>query len=240
MVDKSLKMLKASFYQLRRPLTYFRPFLIHFTKLMPKTHRAKLEGYTCLSCVREGRGQLRKLWRKIDPNKRVAYSARLVTGHWSRSTRTCRAFAFSDKGTAAMPPAKHTSAEEQAFMDDLLTGLDDSFFTAIPSPDPSPVKRRSPSKRLPVTPKKFQRKSPKKSVLTSVEDVDMRVLMEGAEDWNWDDMEADFLTPEKRKAPSAQSPPGYMREPCTRCIVEAVVESNVGGRYEKVCAESRH
>ncbi|KAF7984152.1 hypothetical protein HWV62_16810 [Athelia sp. TMB] len=130
-----------------------------------------------------------------------------------------------------MPPAKHTSEEEQAFMNDLLSGLDDSFFNAIPSPDPSPVKRRSPQKRLPMTPKKLRRKSPKKSVTANIEDIDMSALMEGAEDWNWDDMEADFLTPEKKKAPSAQRS-GYMRDPCTRCIVEAI-ENTDGGLREK-------
>jgi hypothetical protein len=30
------------------------------------------------------------------------------------------------------------------FMSELLEGLDDSFWTAVPSPDPSPVKQKNP------------------------------------------------------------------------------------------------
>ena len=34
-----------------------------------------------------------------------------------------------------MATSKHTEAEESAFMDDLLAGIDASFFDAVPSPD---------------------------------------------------------------------------------------------------------
>lgn len=115
-------------------------------------------------------------------------------------------------------------------MDDLLSGLNDSFFDAVPSPDPSPVKPKTNAARiLPITPKR------ESSLAMSVEDVDMTALMEGAENWDWDDMEADFLTPKKKQRLIIESSdPGYLRDPCTRCIVEAIAETNVGGRYEKV------
>ena len=41
-----------------------------------------------------------------------------------------------------MMPAQHTEQEENAFMRDLLHGLDASFFDAVPSPPPSSTKSR--------------------------------------------------------------------------------------------------
>lgn len=38
------------------------------------------------------------------------------------------------------------------------------------------------------------------------------------------------------KAP-AQSPAGYMQDPCTRCIVDFIVENHTGVRHEKVRAD---
>jgi DNA replication ATP-dependent helicase Dna2 len=64
----------------------------------------------------------------------------------------------------------------------------------------------------------------------------MATLMDGAENWDWDDMESDFLTPKKNrknKVCDAVDPAGYTRESCTRCIIERIVEVDNGGRYEK-------
>ena len=68
-----------------------------------------------------------------------------------------------------MPPEAH-------FMDDLLSGLDDSFFNAAPSPCPSPHKGNA-----------------------VASDLDIIALTDGAENWDWDDMELDLLTPTERK-----------------------------------------
>lgn len=138
--------------------------------------------------------------------------------------------------TTAMPPATHTVKEEEAFLNDLLSGLNESFFDAVPSPDPSPAKptrTRNVRNYTPVKPKR-ETKSP---LITKTEDVDMAALMEGAEDWDWDDMEADFLTPKKKtqkRDPIKSSGSEYTRETCTRCIVEQIDEIENGGRYEKV------
>ena len=117
-----------------------------------------------------------------------------------------------------MPPATHSSSEEDAFMEGLLSGLDDSFFSAVPSPDPSPVKR---------------------PIKQSTVDVDIAALVDGAENWDWDDMESDFLTPKKNRGTKNnvcdEVDTGYKRETCTRCIIERIVETDNGGRYEKVC-----
>lgn len=129
-------------------------------------------------------------------------------------------------------------------MDDLLTGLNDSFFDAVPSPDPSPVKPKPVIQRTPLKSKsKIRPKLEPKTepLVASVGDVDMAALVDGAESWDWDDMELDFLTPKKERGgktkaltPSTES--GYIRETCTRCIVEQVTENEVNGRLQKVCA----
>ena len=114
-------------------------------------------------------------------------------------------------------------------MNGLLSGLNDSFFNAVPSPDPSPVKpyRLTPLKRLaPPAP-------------SATHDVDMAALVDGAENWDWDDMESDFLTPKKNRKMKVdvEVDDGYTRDTCTRCIVERIAETNNGGRCEKVCVE---
>lgn len=98
-------------------------------------------------------------------------------------------------------------------MSDLLSGIDDSIFDSVPSPDP-PRKRstsvksqQSPLRRLYKTPTKSKLKrcaaSPLKSFseTTSGHNEDLAQLLEGAADWDWDDMNADFLTPKKNASP---------------------------------------
>ena len=50
-----------------------------------------------------------------------------------------------------MSPAKPTAQDEVNFMEDLLSGIDASFFDAVPSPDPiskkQPEKLTTPYKR---------------------------------------------------------------------------------------------
>ena len=85
------------------------------------------------------------------------------------------------------------------------------------------------------------------------EDVDMDALCEGAEDWDWTDMDVDDgLSTPSRKVLSCTSllypwfipgiplqnnsefplPPPFVRQPCTRCIVESVIKADFA---EKVC-----
>jgi DNA replication ATP-dependent helicase Dna2 len=132
-----------------------------------------------------------------------------------------------------MPPATHTAAEEDDFMTGLLFGLNDSFFNAQPSPDPSPVK---PARRF--TPLKPKPRPVPSFAAPITDDVDMAALVDGAENWDWDDMESDFLTPKKHQKTKVGVDvldTEYTRETCTRCIVERIIETDNGGRFEKVC-----
>lgn len=98
-------------------------------------------------------------------------------------------------------------------MQDLLSGLDSSVFDVPPSPDvvrkPASTSKthRSPLRHIyntPIKPKRFKSSvshitSPlaQKTPRLNPENDDVGSLLEGAEDWDWDDMNSDFLTPKK-------------------------------------------
>lgn len=83
-------------------------------------------------------------------------------------------------------------ADEAAFMRELLQGLDDSFWDAAPSPDPSPIKRKKPLlQSAPCTPTKSHQTS---STLFSADNHDITAFLEGSDNWNLD---ADPFSPVK-------------------------------------------
>jgi DNA replication ATP-dependent helicase Dna2 len=81
--------------------------------------------------------------------------------------------------------------DEAAFMSQLLQGLDDSFWSAVPSPDPSPVKQKNPiPPATPCTPTKPR----PSSTLFAANDYDVTAFLEGSENW---DLDADPFSPVK-------------------------------------------
>ncbi|KAG6828441.1 hypothetical protein H0H92_007968 [Tricholoma furcatifolium] len=92
-----------------------------------------------------------------------------------------------------MPPTTHSAADEAKFMADLLGNLDDSFWTAVPTPEPSPTK---PASGRVVTPRR-KPSAPSPSKVFSAGDIDVSALLEGAEDWDWNDAASDILSPKK-------------------------------------------
>ncbi|KAK0217033.1 AAA domain-containing protein [Armillaria fumosa] len=116
-----------------------------------------------------------------------------------------------------MPPTKHTVNEEDAFMQDLLSGLDDSFWNASPTPDPSPAKSRQKTTRI-----KHEEKRPSTPPKSVSQNLNLSELLEGAEDWDFSD---DFLTPKKDlKTLPQPAQRSFESAACTRCIVQAVEE----------------
>src|SRR5882762_3148388 len=90
-------------------------------------------------------------------------------------------------------------ADEAAFMRELLQGLDDSFWTAAPSPDPSPIKPKKPFPPLtPCTPTKSRQSAQTKQILSSTvfsaDNHDITAFLEGSDNW---DLNADPFTPVK-------------------------------------------
>ena len=97
-------------------------------------------------------------------------------------------------------------------MQNLLAEIDDSFFDAVPSPDKprkrvqSPKIHLSPAKCLLRTPKKQRNcrvttpKTTRPPVHNKVPEAeDFSVLLDDAENWDWDDMLADFMTPKRAR-----------------------------------------
>jgi DNA replication ATP-dependent helicase Dna2 len=104
-----------------------------------------------------------------------------------------------------MPPAKPSAKEEADFMNDLLSGIDDSFFNARPSPSPSPQKllRPSAAQHGPAT----LTKSPALETPRKVCQVNATVDTAGPVD---------------------------RAENCTRCVVEEASETRDHSRWGKV------
>lgn len=76
-------------------------------------------------------------------------------------------------------------ADEAEFMSQLLQGLDDSFWSAVPSPDSSPIKQKKPiSLATPCTPTKSHTKQILSSTIFSANDHDITAFLEGSENWD--------------------------------------------------------
>lgn len=96
-------------------------------------------------------------------------------------------------------------------MADLLAGIDDSFFNAVPTPDPTPKKKPLEASRVTAGTSVPQPKlAPENRNAPSVpethaNDDDFDQLLAGAEDWDWNDMNDDFLSP-KKVSPKKKSP----------------------------------
>ncbi|KAI0635451.1 Dna2-domain-containing protein [Trametes polyzona] len=152
-----------------------------------------------------------------------------------------------------MPPVKHTEAEESEFLQSLFGDFNST--TAVPPPT-SPTRRRvaPPQPRTPLRASRFNgsprgataratrsSESPKaRHTVYAAQDVDFDALMEGVEDWDWDEMNSDFLTPRKsspvkpKRSKYNISAEKCQRSPATRCTIKEVEERFVSGRFEKV------
>lgn len=110
-----------------------------------------------------------------------------------------------------MPPVVRSEAEESNFLDDLFSQLDSGAPAVAVQ---SPPRRRVEPCPPPRTPVRFAKhaKSPRKTPLHTnangtghsrehalhvAQHVDLSMLVDGAEDWDWDDMNSDFMTPQK-------------------------------------------
>ena len=93
-----------------------------------------------------------------------------------------------------------TPLEEALFMKQLLQGLDDDFFSAVPSPDPSPVKSKPVQSKsaLPSTPTKPFLPLPS-STLLSASDHDAATFLQGSENWDLDDFSISPVKPSSSK-----------------------------------------
>ncbi|KIJ56350.1 hypothetical protein M422DRAFT_23635 [Sphaerobolus stellatus SS14] len=148
--------------------------------------------------------------------------------------------------------AKPTLQEEDDFMKNLLDGIDESFFDAVPSSpihesvsksrsvtskDASSrieVSRRSREVQLEILDNREKGENTKKSTISvAVEDVDMSALCEGADAWDWGEMDLEeekSAQQPKRQIPQYPTAPPLVRSKCTRC---EVIELSTKGCSEK-------
>ncbi|KAG7095095.1 hypothetical protein E1B28_005882 [Marasmius oreades] len=147
-----------------------------------------------------------------------------------------------------MPPINPTKAEEADFMKNLLAGLDDSFWNAVPTPDPSPTKKnKEATGNLPRTPVKGSKHTCSqstpilsKSSPSKLQDSAAEELMKGVEGWDWDmnyEISPKKPSPKKSKVSPAQpllpKSPNYTTTSATRCTVETVLETELEGKTSK-------
>ena len=121
----------------------------------------------------------------------------------------------------ALFPCQCVMADEAAFMRELLQGLDDSFWTAAPSPDPSPIKQRNPfPPPAPCTPTKSPQSAQTKQILSSTlfsaDNLDITAFLEGSDNW---DLDADPFSPVK---PASSSKIVTAKVICFAFILERV------------------
>ncbi|KAH9482370.1 DNA replication ATP-dependent helicase/nuclease DNA2 [Psilocybe cubensis] len=122
-----------------------------------------------------------------------------------------------------------TVEEEAAFMAQLMQGIDDDFWTAGPSPDPSPSKKK----------------------VATTDDHNITAFLENSENWDLDDFVPSPVKPPQEKSNASiprpiprlefnqspqntKKPPLYIPDECTRCVVESVTETYVDSRWEKI------
>jgi len=98
-----------------------------------------------------------------------------------------------------------TPIEEASFMNQLLQGLDDDFFSAVPSPDSSPLKtkRLQTNPTLPATPTKNPAPSQQPPILPfsrlSASVYDPATFLLGSENWDLDDFSISPVKPSSAK-----------------------------------------
>lgn len=120
-----------------------------------------------------------------------------------------------------MPQAIPNIPDEDAFMKNLLSGLDS---TCQPERLPKLKRTASCSSIAPQTPSKHTASRPG----SHSNNVDISMLLDGAEHWDWNDMEADFLTPKKSnsgktpmKKTSGHGPHSIKRSPVAKRSLSA-------------------
>lgn len=82
-------------------------------------------------------------------------------------------------------------------MELLLSGIDGSMFDAQPSPDPTPRKRKATGTRSNPPSSRNETKAQPEKVReeNAHQEEDIAALLEGAENWDWDDI----LSPPRKK-----------------------------------------
>ncbi|CCL99895.1 uncharacterized protein FIBRA_01920 [Fibroporia radiculosa] len=144
-----------------------------------------------------------------------------------------------------MPPVARSEEEEADFMTQLLAESEGSHSSA----DTVRTSRTTQNSQPPRTPPRSRDifathtsrilATPQTPARTySAQDVDVDQLLAGAEDWDWDDMNSDCLSPKKNKSPkkvrpAIHAPPKHDLRKCIRCSVKHVTDMYDDSSYQK-------
>ncbi|OCH89164.1 Dna2-domain-containing protein [Obba rivulosa] len=126
-----------------------------------------------------------------------------------------------------MPPIRHTRQEEYDFLQGLLSELDTTVTPVTPRKAKTSLDAQSSAKKSRSTPTRTSqtKQAQEDSYFDDLED-----------DWDWDNMNPEFLTPRKAKTPQklkTPQKPHYESQTCTRCVVKSV-EEQPGRLYRKI------
>ena len=133
----------------------------------------------------------------------------------------------------AMPPIRHSEAEESNFLESLFAEFDSTPTVAASSASPSRSKRATgPQPRTPLRAARLDSSprhtskigasngtSARESHATHAvasDNVDYDALMEGVEDWDWDDMNSDCMSPRK-SSPVKPKVENRLQHLCKHC-----------------------
>ncbi|KAH9923850.1 Dna2-domain-containing protein [Fomitopsis serialis] len=136
-----------------------------------------------------------------------------------------------------MPPLARTKEEEDDFMAAILNEGPKL------EPPATPKHRSCLKTESPCTHRALATSTPSANVFAA-HDVDFAELVEGAENWDWDDMNSDILSPRRTRSPKktpsaariAAPAPAYVPPTRTRCVVKGVEERLSTGYLQKVLA----
>jgi DNA replication ATP-dependent helicase Dna2 len=92
----------------------------------------------------------------------------------------------------SMADAKPSTKDEEDFLNTLLSGLSNSTGHTSRPVTKSPLKHKRRASCTDVLPALKEN--------NGEQDTGLSMLVDGAESWDWGDMEADFMTPQKTKA----------------------------------------
>ncbi|KAH9896571.1 Dna2-domain-containing protein [Cubamyces lactineus] len=156
-----------------------------------------------------------------------------------------------------MPPVTRSEAEESNFLESLFAEFDSTPTVAASSASPSRSKRATgPQPRTPLRAARLDSSprhtskigasngtSARESHAThavAFDNVDYDALMEGVEDWDWDDMNSDCMSPRKsspvkpKRSRFSVAHEKRRGDPATRCIVKNIEQRFTSGRLEKM------
>src|SRR5436190_15514487 len=95
-----------------------------------------------------------------------------------------------------MPPATHSAQVEADFMSQLFLGLDNDFSPSCLTPSHEPLTSKDGRAPTLIEPGRKSPDFPTAETSLTARDINLDLLLDGAEDWDWDN---DISSPPRKK-----------------------------------------